>query len=126
MNSPATTRTLKIDGMTGDACIAKVTGALKGVAGVTTHSVKVGSASIGADQNGCTAACAAIDGAGFKARAGSETGAPKADQQAQGKPAAPHTPNAPHSPTPPVGAAIPLAAARADIGLAPDRPVPAN
>lgn len=55
--------------MTGDACVQKVKGALKGVAGVTTQSVKVGAATIGADPAGCTAACNAINGAGFKAHA---------------------------------------------------------
>lgn len=62
-----TTRTLNIDGMSGDACVNKVTGALKDVQGVTTQSVKVGSAVIGADNHGCTAACNAIGSAGFKA-----------------------------------------------------------
>jgi copper chaperone CopZ len=63
-----TTRNLQIDGMTGDVCVSKVRGALKGVPDVTTQDVKVGSATIGADQIGCNAACAAIDTAGFKAR----------------------------------------------------------
>ena len=63
-----TTRTLDIDGMSGDTCVQKVTGALKGVHGVTTQSVKVGAATIGSDQAGCTAACAAIGTAGFKSR----------------------------------------------------------
>jgi copper chaperone CopZ len=68
-----TTRTLEIDGMSGDACVQKVTGALKGVSGVTTQSVKVGSANIGANQNGCEAACTAINAAGFKAHQGACT-----------------------------------------------------
>lgn len=63
----ATTRTLKIDGMSGDACVKKVSGALKEVRDVTTQSVKVGSATIGSDEAGCAAACAAIGRAGFKA-----------------------------------------------------------
>ncbi len=63
-----TTRTLAIDGMSGDSCVQKVTGALKGVEGVTTQSVKVGGATLGATQAGCDAACAAIGTAGFKAR----------------------------------------------------------
>lgn len=66
-------RTLEIDGMSGDACVQKVTGALKGVQGVETHSVEVGTAKIGADQAGCNAACAAIGIAGFKAREGAGT-----------------------------------------------------
>jgi copper chaperone CopZ len=64
------TRNLEIDGMRGDDCIQKVTGALKGVHGISTQSVKVGGATIGADQTGCTAACAAIDSVGFKSREG--------------------------------------------------------
>lgn len=67
---PTTTnRTIEIDGMTGDACITKANAALKGVAGVTTQSVKVGSAAINADDAGFNAACAALGGAGFKVRA---------------------------------------------------------
>lgn len=63
-----TTRTLDIDGMSGDTCVQKVTGALKNVQGVTTQSVKVGAATIGSDQAGCTAACTALGTAGFKSR----------------------------------------------------------
>ncbi len=63
-----TNRTLEISGMTGDECITKVSTALKGVSAVTTHAVKVGSAHIGADAAGCSAACASIEGAGFTAR----------------------------------------------------------
>lgn len=62
-----TNRTLQIDGMKGEDCCKKVTGALKGVNEVSTRNVKVGSATIEADQTGCTAACKAIDGVGFKA-----------------------------------------------------------
>lgn len=72
MNSTAkTTRNLEIDGMSGEACVRKVSGALRGVQGVSTQSVKVGGATIGADQVGCNAACAAIDSVGFKSREGS-------------------------------------------------------
>lgn len=60
-------RTIQIDGMTGEDCCKKVTGALKGVSNIETHKVEVGSAKIEADHAGCTAACKAIDGAGFKA-----------------------------------------------------------
>lgn len=60
-------RTLSIDGMSGEDCCKKVTGALKGVSNVETHTVKVGSAKIEADEAGCKAACQAIGGAGFKA-----------------------------------------------------------
>lgn len=62
-----TNRTLQIDGMKGEDCCKKVTGALKGVDDVSTRHVKVGSATIESDQAGCTAACKAIDGVGFKA-----------------------------------------------------------
>lgn len=51
----------------GEACVQKVAGALKGVEGVTTQSVQVGTANIKSDQAGCQASCAAIGGAGFKA-----------------------------------------------------------
>ncbi len=72
--------------MTGDACVQRVTGVLKGVPGVTTESVKVGSANIKSDQAGCAASCKAIDGAGFKAH---ETAhAPAANGAASPKPAA--------------------------------------
>lgn len=66
--STITTRTLEIEGMTGAVCVQKVTDALKNVHGVSTQSVKVGSATIGADQAGTAAATAAINAAGFKAR----------------------------------------------------------
>jgi len=72
--------TLKIDGMNGDTCIKKVTHALKEVKGITTKSVKVGSATIDANEEGCKSACTAISAVGFKtreAKAGLEpTGAP--------------------------------------------------
>ena len=61
-----TSRTLKIDGMNGDACVQKVTTALKGVPNVKTGSVKVGEATIHADKAGCDAACNAINTAGYK------------------------------------------------------------
>lgn len=75
-----TTRSLDIDGMSGDECVKKVTGALKGVEGVSTQNVKVGGATIGADQTGCTAACAAIGVAGYKAR---ESNGPAANGNAK-------------------------------------------
>lgn len=65
--STMTTRNLAIDGMSGDPCIKQVTTALKSVPGISTESVKVGSATIGADDTGCAAACAAISRAGYKA-----------------------------------------------------------
>lgn len=70
-----TTRTLKIDGMTGDACVKKVTAALRDVPGVSTQSVTVGSATFKGDEAACDAACSAIDAAGYTSH--SETGASK-------------------------------------------------
>ncbi len=76
-------RTLQIDGMSGEDCVNKVTGALKGVSNVSTREVKVGTASIEADETGCTAACNAINGVGYKAREN------KRDEQKNEKPGAP-------------------------------------
>lgn len=59
-------RSLAIDGMTGDACVQKVTGALLGASGVTVPAVTVGAATFDADQNGFNAARAAIGKAGYK------------------------------------------------------------
>ena len=73
MQATATTRHLDIDGMTGENCVHKVAGALKGLNNVSTQSVKVGSAVIGADKNGCDAACTAIGGVGYKARESQRT-----------------------------------------------------
>jgi copper chaperone CopZ len=61
-------RSIKIEGMTGDVCVNKVTWALKGVKGVTTEAVTVGSATVTTDQAGCEAACAAINDAGYKSQ----------------------------------------------------------
>jgi len=74
MNTEVQTRTLEIGGMSGDACVEKVTGALKDVNGVETHSVKVGSANIKSDKAGCEAACAGIKHAGFTAHEATRTG----------------------------------------------------
>lgn len=72
-----TTRTLKIDGMSGDACVKKVTAALRDVPGVSTQSVSVGSATFKGDESACDAACAAIDAAGYKSRKESGTSTSK-------------------------------------------------
>ncbi len=85
-----TNRTLEIDGMTCDACIQKVTNAIKSVPGVEAQSVKVGSAKIGADQAGCNAACAAIGIAGFKAREATATSDPNASTRAAPKASSEH------------------------------------
>jgi copper chaperone CopZ len=61
------TKNLAIDGMTGDECVRKVSGALKSVPDVSTKSVSVGAATIWADEAGCTAACGAVKQAGYKA-----------------------------------------------------------
>ncbi len=69
MTTMTNARTLKIDGMSGDTCIQKVKTALKGVSGVTTDSVKVGSATIHTEKpDQCQAACTAVTNAGYKAR----------------------------------------------------------
>lgn len=77
------TRNIQIDNMTGDPCVQKVTGALKGVNGVTTQSVKVGHARIEADQSACDAACAAIGKVGYPGRemtGGDQSGAAKSSR----------------------------------------------
>ena len=70
----STTRTLEIDGMNGDACVKRVTGALNEVKDITTQSVKVGCATIRANQAGCDAACAAVTQAGYTVQEGLPTG----------------------------------------------------
>lgn len=60
------TRTLKVEGMTGDPSVKKVTDTLNHIEGITTKSVKAGIATINADQKGCDAACKALKAAGFK------------------------------------------------------------
>ena len=92
------TKNLQIDNMVGEACVQKVTGALKSVNGVTTQSVKVGHAAIESDHSGCEAACAAIGKAGYPAREmhdGNESGAkktsrPGVDGPMDGPPAGDH------------------------------------
>lgn len=61
-----TTRNLKIEGMSNEADVTKVSGILKNVSGLSNQSVKVGSASIHANKADSDAACKAITGAGFK------------------------------------------------------------
>jgi copper chaperone CopZ len=63
---PSANHTYAIDGMSGEACVTKVTAALKSVPNVTTQSVKVGSAVVAADQHASDAACKAVTAAGFK------------------------------------------------------------
>jgi copper chaperone CopZ len=92
------TRNLQIDNMVGDACVQKVTGALKGVKDVTTQSVKVGHAKIEADQSACMAACSAIGKVGYPAReihdgdqsGGHKTSRPGVDAPMDGPPAGDH------------------------------------
>jgi len=66
--------TLEIDGMNGDACIKKVTDSLKGLDGVTTQGVELGSATITANDAGCKSACEAIGRAGYKTHESSRLG----------------------------------------------------
>lgn len=79
---PSSTHTLNIHGMSGDACVTKVTDTLKGVPNVTTHSVKVGTAVIASDQHACDAACKAVTGAGYKTH---EQGGTQQQQDASAK-----------------------------------------
>jgi len=84
MQTATAPRTLKIDGMTGDACVQKVKTALGTVSGVTTDSVQVGSASITCEQSQCEAASAAVNTAGYKntLSAAPSAGAPNAGPKA--------------------------------------------
>jgi copper chaperone CopZ len=82
-SSAVSTHNLKIDGMTGEACVNKVEGALKHVKGVAIDSVKVGSASIKSDAAACTAACTAIGNAGYKAHEAKSAVATEKPQTAQ-------------------------------------------
>lgn len=91
-------RTIKVDGMTGDTCVQKVSGALKSVEGVTTKSVTVGSVTIEADRDGYAAACSSIKAAGYKVQdsglnqsgedksAQNKSGQYQQDQNQQGRP----------------------------------------
>lgn len=91
----AQSRTIKVDGMTGDVCVQKVSGALKDVEGVTTKSVTVGSVTIEADRDGYAAACKAIKDAGYKVQDSglnqSDHSQPGHGQQNQNKHAQPST-----------------------------------
>lgn len=79
------TRTLEIEGMSGDACVQKVTNALKHVHGVSMQSVNVGTATIGADAAGFKSACSAVAGAGYKVRDGQRNGENKSENTAGAK-----------------------------------------
>ena len=101
--SAVSTRTLEIAGMTGDSCVNKIVAALRGISGVMTKAVKVGSASISADQAGTAAAIASINASGFKAHESSHAaGAPAAKMQGQPVPyvaaGTVHTPAPAHTP----------------------------
>ena len=68
MNASRSIYNLEIEGMTGNACIQKVTTALKGVKGVEVDSVEKGNATIRCDSPELQKqACGAIKSAGFKA-----------------------------------------------------------
>ncbi len=60
-------RSLRIDGMYDASSEHTVRAALKDVPGVTTESTRVGGATIESDDEGATAACAALNAAGFRA-----------------------------------------------------------
>jgi copper chaperone len=67
------TTTLRIDGMSCDHCVKRVTQALAGVPGVTVREVGVGHATIEHAGAGAPAAAVqALDEAGYPARAASE------------------------------------------------------
>lgn len=69
----STSRNLEIEGMSGETCVKKVKSALAGISGATVQNVKVGAATITADQDTCDSACAAVDAAGYKCH---ESGSP--------------------------------------------------
>lgn len=69
----STSRNLEIEGMSGETCVKKVKSALAGISGATVQNVKVGAATITADQETCDSACAAVDAAGYKCH---ESGSP--------------------------------------------------
>jgi copper chaperone CopZ len=94
-NNQTKSRTIKVDGMTGDVCVQKVSSALKDVEGVTTKSVTVGSVTIEADRDGYAAACTAIKDAGFKVEdSGLNQSGP--GKQGQPSPSAPSRPGSEH------------------------------
>lgn len=63
------TRTIEIDGMTGDSCISRITATVNAVDGVAVVSAELGSATITCDNpTRAHAACTAINAMGFKAR----------------------------------------------------------
>lgn len=62
-------RSITVDGMKGDNCISKVTGALKSVKDLSVDSVKLGTVKLrAATRDQSTAACEAITKVGFKCR----------------------------------------------------------
>lgn len=83
--SQSQTRTLEIDGMTGDVCVKKVTDALKAIPGVETQSVKVGAATIKCDKTACDAACAGIKAAGYTSHEGTRTGHDSSENRNESK-----------------------------------------
>lgn len=105
--STTTTRTLLIDGMSGDGCIKKVADALKGIDGVTNQSVQLGAATITANDVGRTTALEAIGSVGFKAREDTR----REPAGAASKPTPEHRTDS-HAATPaaPIDAATPAAA----------------
>ncbi len=76
MKSSTTSRTIEITGMAGEACVKKVSEAIKNVNDVSVQSIKVGAATLECDQAGCDAACEAINAAGYKARPQTQAGKP--------------------------------------------------
>jgi copper chaperone CopZ len=67
MTGTTKTHAIRIDGMSGDACVQKVTAALQGVQGVTEVSVTVGTATFTTEEQAKTQeARAAIVASGYK------------------------------------------------------------
>lgn len=84
----ATTRSLQIDGMTGDACVEHVKSALKSVQGVTTQSVELGKAVITSDSPAAFgAATAALRSAGYMSRETIDSSGKNGCSTAEAKPA---------------------------------------
>ncbi|MGI9015234.1 MAG: hypothetical protein ACR2GY_13445 [Phycisphaerales bacterium] len=67
-------RTIDVDGMTGEACVTKLSTALKEVKGLDVSAVKVGNVSLrSATRDDAIAARAAIKTAGFEPRPAATT-----------------------------------------------------
>lgn len=69
MNTQSKTRTIEIEGMNSDACIREVKDAINSVDGVSTESIRKGSATIECkNQQQFEQACRAVESAGYRTR----------------------------------------------------------